>query len=50
MDTSYTDDTGVVGDSGTNYYYAVTAIKGTKVSDFSGAAGEFDRYVTNTEK
>ncbi|MFC1683275.1 Omp28-related outer membrane protein, partial [Candidatus Zixiibacteriota bacterium] len=50
VDTSYTDDTGVVGDSGTNYYYTVTAVKGTKVSDFSGAAGEFDRYVTNTEK
>ena len=42
-DTFYTDDTGVVGDSGINYYYAVTAVLGAKESDFSGAVGEFDR-------
>jgi hypothetical protein len=49
-DTTYTDDTGVVGDTGTNYYYAIKAVKGTKESELSGAAGEFDRYVTNIEK
>jgi hypothetical protein len=42
-DTFYVDDTGVVGDSGTQYYYCVTAVSGVKESDDSGVVGEFDR-------
>ncbi|MCK4597475.1 hypothetical protein KAU04_05520, partial [bacterium] len=44
-DTTFTDDTGVVGDSGTNYYYAVTAVAGDKESEYSGGVGEFDKVV-----
>jgi hypothetical protein len=44
-DTFFVDDSGVVGDTGTQYYYAVTAVLGSKESDYSAAAGEFDRYV-----
>jgi len=41
-DTFYVDDTGVVGDSGTQYYYCVTAVSGAKESDHSAVVGEFD--------
>jgi agmatine/peptidylarginine deiminase len=43
--TSYLDGSGVTGDTGTNYYYAVTAVSGGKESVHSGACGEFDRAV-----
>lgn len=46
-DTFYVDDSGVVGDTGTHYYYAVTAVAGSKESDFSGTVGEFDTGLTN---
>lgn len=39
----YVDDTGVVGDIETNYFYWVTAVAGYKESVVSGGAGEFDR-------
>jgi hypothetical protein len=41
-DTFYADETGVVGDSGTQYYYCVTAVDGSKESDGSAVVGEFD--------
>jgi agmatine/peptidylarginine deiminase len=47
--TSYLDGSGVTGDIGTNYYYAVTAVSGTKESILSGICGEFDRAVENGE-
>ena len=39
----YVDGSGVVGDTGRNYYYAVTAVCGVKESGFSNLVGEFDR-------
>jgi hypothetical protein len=45
----YTDDTGVTGDTETNYYYAVTAVAGGKESALSDLAGEFDREVITLE-
>jgi len=41
--TSYLDDSGATGDTGTNYTYAVTAVCGGEESVLSGACGEFDR-------
>jgi hypothetical protein len=41
-DTFYLDDTGVVGDTGTHFYYSVSAVAGGKESALSGAVGEFD--------
>jgi fibronectin type 3 domain-containing protein len=38
----FTDDTGVVGDTGTNYYYVVTAVAGGEESAPSNEVGEFD--------
>jgi len=46
-DTFYVDDGGVVGDTGTQYYYSVTAAAGTKESEFSSAVGEFDNGLIN---
>jgi agmatine/peptidylarginine deiminase len=43
----FSDDTGVTGDAGTNYYYAVTAVAGTKESTLSSLVGEFDREVAS---
>lgn len=45
----YTDDTGVAGDTETNYYYAVTAVSSGKESAMSGLVGEFDREVITGE-
>ncbi len=45
----YMDDTGVTGDVGRNYYYAVTAVSGTKESALSGLCGEFDHQAENGE-
>jgi len=45
--TSYLDDSGATGDTGTNYTYAVTAVCGGKESVLSDACGEFDRAVEN---
>jgi hypothetical protein len=39
----FVDDTEVVGDTLTHYYYAVTAVSGDKESEFSNLVGEFDR-------
>jgi hypothetical protein len=41
--TYYLDDSGVVGDSGTHYFYWVTAVAGDKESEAPGGVGEFDR-------
>jgi hypothetical protein len=38
----YLDDTGVVGDTLTHHYYAVTAVAGGKESGFSGQVGEYE--------
>jgi hypothetical protein len=38
----YTDDTGVVGDTGTNYYYLIKASAAGEVSAPSNTVGEFD--------
>ncbi|MCK4597587.1 hypothetical protein KAU04_06080, partial [bacterium] len=46
-DIFYVDDSGVVGDTGTQYYYSVTAVAGTKESEFSSAVGEFDNGLIN---
>jgi hypothetical protein len=43
----YLDDDGVVGNTGTHYYYRVTAVAGGKTSDPSGAVGEIDRYLSS---
>ncbi len=43
--TYYLDDSGVVGDPGVQYYYAVTAVAGGKESRHSAVAGAFDRYL-----
>jgi hypothetical protein len=45
----YLDATGVVGDTGTHYYYSVTAISVTKESDDSDPVGEFDRTLINAK-
>ncbi|MFC1683588.1 SBBP repeat-containing protein [Candidatus Zixiibacteriota bacterium] len=42
---TYVDDSGVTGDTGTNYYYAVSAVSGGKESVMSPPVGEFDREV-----
>jgi hypothetical protein len=47
LNTFYVDTTGVVGDLGTNYYYAVTAISRGMKSGFSGVVGEFDWNLRN---
>jgi agmatine deiminase len=47
--TMYLDNSGVTGDAGANYYYAVTAIAGGKESALSGPVGEFDREMTAGE-
>jgi len=39
----YTDDTAGTGDTGTNYYYTVTAVASGKESGISDLCGEFDR-------
>jgi hypothetical protein len=44
-DTFFVDDSGVVGDTGTEYYYLVTAVAGYKESGYSELVGEFDRYL-----
>jgi hypothetical protein len=46
-DTFYVDDSGVVGDIGTHYYYSVTAVVGSKESEYSEIAGEFDKHVAS---
>ena len=46
-DTFYVDDSGVVGDTGTHYYYSVTAVAGSKESEYSEVAGEFDKHVAS---
>jgi hypothetical protein len=38
----YLDTTGVVGDTGTHHYYAVTVVAGEKESGSSGQVGEFE--------
>jgi hypothetical protein len=38
----FTDDTGVVGNTGVNYYYVVTAVTGGEESVPSNEVGEFD--------
>jgi len=43
----YVDDSGVVGEAGTQYYYCVTAISGGKESGNSNLVGEFDQRLTN---
>jgi hypothetical protein len=48
-DTVYVDNSGVVGDTGTNYYYIVSAVAGAKESSPSAAAGEYDFYLSNVE-
>jgi hypothetical protein len=45
VDTFYADTTGVVGDTGIQLYYWVTAVAGDKESESSGGVGEFDRQV-----
>ena len=45
--TFYVDDSGVVGDAGTHYYYAVTAVAGGKESEHSGGVGEFDKVIVS---
>jgi len=49
-DTSYTD-VSVAGHTGINYFYAVKAVdnEGNR-SNESNRVGEFDRYLTNTDK
>jgi N-acetylneuraminic acid mutarotase len=47
VDTLWMDDTGAVGDTEVQHYYAVTAVAGGKESAFSGAVGEFDRELGN---
>ena len=47
--TFYLDGSGVVGDTLTNYYYAVTAVSGSKESVLSTVCGEFDREAANGE-
>jgi len=42
VDTFYVDDTGVVGDTGTHYFYSVMAVSGGKESGLSGQVGEMD--------
>jgi hypothetical protein len=49
-DTVFTDTTGVVGDHGRQYYYAVTAVASEKESAFSTIVGEFDGHMANTGK
>ncbi|MCK4272292.1 hypothetical protein KAX22_06555 [bacterium] len=44
--TTYMDTSGVVGNTGTHYYFAVTAVTGGKESGFSGLVGEFDQYLS----
>jgi hypothetical protein len=41
-DTFWVDDTGVVGDTGTHYFYWITAVSGTKESTDSPGGGEID--------
>lgn len=48
-DLFYLDTTGVVGDTGTHYYYSVTAVSVTKESDDSDPVGEFDRTLINAK-
>ena len=45
----YMDGSGVVGDTGRNYYYAVTAVAGGKESELSNMVGEFDRGLITGE-
>ena len=42
----YIDESGVIGDPGTQYRYWVTAIAGSKKSGPSGKVGEFDRQLS----
>jgi hypothetical protein len=49
-DTFYLDDSGVVGDTGINYYYAVTAVSGSKESGFSATVGEFDKDILKVKE
>jgi len=44
------DSSGVVGDTGTHYYYEVTADSGGKESGLSRQVGEFDLGLINEEK
>jgi hypothetical protein len=44
-DIFYVDDSGVVGDTGTHYFYWVTAQAGYKESAESNGAAEFDKYL-----
>jgi len=47
LDTSYVDTSGVVGETGTQYFYAVTAVDGGRESVPSEQVGEFDREVSS---
>jgi hypothetical protein len=46
----YTDTTGVVGDTGTHYFYVVTAVGGGQESESSNRVGEFDKELSNGAK
>jgi len=48
-DTFYVDISGVVGDTGTHYYYTVTAVVSGNETGFSRSVGEFDRGLINGE-
>jgi hypothetical protein len=47
--TSYLDGSGATGNTLLNYYYAVTAVSGSKESVLSDPCGEFDHEVLNGE-
>lgn len=42
----YVDESGVIGDPGTQYHYWITAVAGSKKSGPSGKVGEFDRQLS----
>jgi hypothetical protein len=47
--TFYTDTSGVAGDTGTHYFYAVTTVFSAKESEPSNVVGEFDRNLITGE-
>lgn len=46
----YTDTTGVVGNTGTHYFYVVMAVAGGQQSDRSNKVGEFDKSLEDGSK
>jgi len=46
----YVDNTGVVGDTGTHYYYVVMAVAGGQEAEPSNRVGEFDKELSNGAK